>query len=285
MDDGETLEGKINIDLVKSWIYDCDANHRCGYSNEKPPQRHGMQLVDMDTKKVVKAPLHAKYLILSYVWGQIDRSPAYRLVIMADGSKSLPSSTPQTIKDAIQLTRLLHERYLWIDVYCIDQMDASQKIAQINEMDAIFQEAWLTIVALSASSSISGIVGVSFPSTVRQIFASSSRSGLLATLTANPSDIRNASAWNTRSWTLQEELISKRMLMLADDMYWLQCWERSYSSREQESSASKDDSSPMGRAAWSRLLALEVACINESEVWTTRSMRIELMTFTTTRMW
>lgn len=54
----------------------------------------------------------------------------------------------------------LGERYLWVDQYCIDQNDADDKHAQIGNMAAIFEGAYATIVAFSATDSASGLPGV-----------------------------------------------------------------------------------------------------------------------------
>jgi hypothetical protein len=121
-------------------------------------------------------------------------------------------------------------------------------------MDKIFEQAWLTIVAISAADSESGFVGGSRSSNVRQFFASRDQSGLFATLPSLPSEIVNESAWSTRGWCFQEELLSKRMLFLADNMYWMSCRSKKYASLYQESGEHEDET---GSAVWSMLLASE----------------------------
>lgn len=67
--------------------------------------------------------------------------------------QSLPmSELPSTILDAIHVTRQLNLEYLWIDSLCIIQDDKDDKDAQIGRIPEIFSNAHLTICAASTSS-------------------------------------------------------------------------------------------------------------------------------------
>lgn len=52
----------------------------------------------------------------------------------------------QLISGAIEITKFLNERYLWVDALCIIQDDQASKTKQIVQMDKIFLSAALTIV-------------------------------------------------------------------------------------------------------------------------------------------
>jgi len=65
------------------------------------------------------------YVSLSYVWG---RQGFTGLRLNNQKSWSRPDALkyidiPQTIKDAIKCTKLLGQRYLWVDQFCIVQHD------------------------------------------------------------------------------------------------------------------------------------------------------------------
>lgn len=51
------------------------------------------------------------------------------------------------MEDAITVTQSLGYRYLWIDQHCIDQSDPVQKQYQIANMDKIYANSDLTIIA------------------------------------------------------------------------------------------------------------------------------------------
>ena len=163
----EATQGTVSISLIKTWIDACDCDHTCiGILTERPKTK-GLLLIDVTERSIVAAPDAARYLILSYAWDNVHRETGYAARVHEDGSLKLPPRVPSTIEDAITLTRLLDVRYLWVDVYCIEQQDLTKKIEQINQMDTIFQGAYLTIVPISVDTSDTRIVSVSIPSGLR----------------------------------------------------------------------------------------------------------------------
>jgi hypothetical protein len=59
---------------------------------------------------------------------------------------------PAVVQHAIAVTTRLHERYIWIDRFCIVQDDPDVKL-QISHTDDIYGEAYLTIIAASSRPS------------------------------------------------------------------------------------------------------------------------------------
>jgi hypothetical protein len=59
----------------------------------------------------------------------------------------LPEILPRTIRDAIEVTRAIDYRYLWVDSLCIIQDDEQDRDFQIAMMDQIYSNADLTIAA------------------------------------------------------------------------------------------------------------------------------------------
>jgi len=57
------------------------------------------------------------------------------------------------VLDSIAVAAALKLQYLWVNKLCIVQDDDANKLAQIGQMTAIYGLAWLTIVALSGTSS------------------------------------------------------------------------------------------------------------------------------------
>ncbi|KAK5993978.1 hypothetical protein PT974_07416 [Cladobotryum mycophilum] len=116
--------------------------------------------------------------------------------------------------------------YIWVDQVCIDQDNSAQKMEQILQMDLIYQNADLTIIAASSDSAAHGIHGVSSLSRPRQKFAKFGDHVILQlafALGSIPAIRRRRFKWNTRAWTFQEEILSRRLLYLADDMAYFVC--------------------------------------------------------------
>jgi hypothetical protein len=93
-------------------------------------------------------------------------------------------------------------------------------------MDAIYSCAALTIAASSGRHADCGLPGISSPRKYKQY--SERVNGLhLATMFPTFSELENWNglAWNTRGWTLQEKLLSKRILFFTDFQVYFKCSE------------------------------------------------------------
>jgi hypothetical protein len=64
---------------------------------------------------------------------------------------------PKTIRQAIDVTRLLGERYIWIDQLSILQDDEEHKHGQIKHMAEIYANSYLTLVAVTGKVANSGL--------------------------------------------------------------------------------------------------------------------------------
>ncbi|KAJ9504305.1 hypothetical protein H2202_000361 [Exophiala xenobiotica] len=150
------------------------------------------------------------------------------IVHMPEGECTpLPKRLPRTIEDAMTLSHLLGYRYLWIDALCIVQDDTiEEKISHLTNMKAIYSQARLTIVAAAGAHVDHGLSGISAARKVKQ--HSELVKGLrLATMFPSFSELENSSEllWNTRGWTFQEKLLSRRILLFTEYQVYFKCSE------------------------------------------------------------
>jgi hypothetical protein len=131
-------------------------------------------------------------------------------------------STTATISDAIILTKKLGMKYLWVDQLCIDQLDEVDKLLQINQMDAIYQGAEITIVAAAGTDQNFGLPGIGSKTRRAQPVATVGDFKLISTM-AHPHDVIPKLTWSTRGWTYQEGVLSRRRLLLMDDQAYFEC--------------------------------------------------------------
>lgn len=221
-----------DLALVKQWVQECSETHDAVCTDTAAPLsdevREDFRLVDTEKMNIILARTETGYAALSYVWGeavtatlQLMRANAADLAI--EGSLT-GRELPQTISDALAVCRALGIRYLWVDQLCIVQ-DATLalKLRQINHMDEIYSNARLTIVALAAISARSGIVGS--PGRPRPECVTSPREYLsqLHEMRASlPAELSN-SRWNSRGWTFQERIMSRRCLYFGQNQASFQC--------------------------------------------------------------
>ncbi|UKZ83615.1 hypothetical protein TrVFT333_011424 [Trichoderma virens FT-333] len=128
------------------------------------------------------------------------------------------SSLPKSIRDAMVLARNLGFQYIWIDSVCIIQDSAEDKVQQLRMMDSIYSRASLTIVAAAGSHANAGIPGLE-PATRSRKQHIVQISDDLTLVALHPDTYRSATTttWNTRGWTYQERLLSKRCVFSFPD--------------------------------------------------------------------
>jgi hypothetical protein len=202
----------IDYEKFTNCIKLCLSEHSeiCGSSfyREFAPAR----LIDCRTRVLCTAP-NSQYVCLSYVWGD---SPADN----ATSDNTTLTNIPQTVSDAMSVTLQLGMRYLWVDRYCIDQDNPEEKHDAIRNMDSIYRNALVTIIVAAGSGSEYGLPGVSRPRKATTSFGIGSHAFVVV---KNPTEDVELSTWNTRGWTYQEMLLSRRRLIFTDRQVYFQC--------------------------------------------------------------
>ncbi|KAE9363107.1 HET-domain-containing protein, partial [Stipitochalara longipes BDJ] len=202
----------VDLDSIREWIDFCEDHH-----SPSCPKRHtnakggtelrGFRVIDCNDETIVPSSLDQPFVALSYVWGQMR--------------EQISSKWPQVVIDAIEVTKTLGFRYLWVDRYCIDQDNADEKHDQITNMDTIYESAQLTIMAAAGKNAEYGLPGVARG---RVVPRSLDLDGI--SVGALPRDVCqsvHSSVWWSRGWTYQEGVLSRRRLIFTDDQVYFQC--------------------------------------------------------------
>ncbi|KAK5651429.1 hypothetical protein OQA88_12517 [Cercophora sp. LCS_1] len=213
----------VDFSRIKNWLLYCDTHHGGTCHDIQDPWKkvdspEVLYFVDVENECVSLLPGTTPYLTLSYVWGT-HPSPLVSTIAnisllstphSLSESSPLGTRLPQTIRDAMAVTRLLGHRYLWIDRLCIIQDDHASKPTHIAAMAAIYGNARLTIIADTHSSSAAGLPGVHAPTRIP--FTTITLPSLVALLLDDPLSENSPKSYKNRGWTLQEELLSPRTL-------------------------------------------------------------------------
>ncbi|KAF2115725.1 heterokaryon incompatibility protein-domain-containing protein [Lophiotrema nucula] len=204
---------KVDYFSIRAWLDHCRERHHCG-EYLKPSTSH-LRLIDCTTRRI--SILSARdYIALSYLWGP-------GMADVQSLEEELPDTVPLVVEDAMTVAIKLGIPYLWIDRYCIDQNNDTEKHHIINNMDKIYSGAALTIVAAAGPDPHFGLPGVckrsrKFPHTLKI-----GRHRLIGLI--SPKDLIVHSRWYTRGWTYQEMLLSRRRLVFTVDQVYFQCHE------------------------------------------------------------
>ncbi|PMD52694.1 HET-domain-containing protein, partial [Hyaloscypha bicolor E] len=215
--------------LILSWLRDCEVGHT-STCNPNTDQRYksyvDIILIDVLELRLVRARSDWKYLALSYVWGGVAILQAMIENIATLERQSsllgLQEKIPKTIRDAMEMTKALKERYLWCNVLYIIQDDAEQKYDQIAHMDVIYRHASLTIAALSSINANSGLPGISREFTGPERCLGGTENMLLIPQPLNL-DAIDPLPYERRAWTLQERIFSKRRIYFTEQNIFLSC--------------------------------------------------------------
>ncbi|KAH8624427.1 hypothetical protein IG631_21166 [Alternaria alternata] len=211
---------------AEDWLVSCVQEHKkCRRVDDVfvPPRllrvtcaQDEVHLVSMDVTKPVP------YAALSYCWGgdQLSKTVKSNVEIVPRAIKDLP----QTIHDAILVTRQLKLEYLWVDSMCIIQDSDEDKDALIGQMHKIFACAQVTIAASKASRCTEGFLAPR--PTVPQFYAAiraplGTDNGIPRRVILMPYPKRRVEPLVRRAWSLQETVLSRRILSYGNrQLYW-----------------------------------------------------------------
>lgn len=231
------VKERVNWSLVQNWMQDCAESHgtQCNPPNSGFSEGLYLLLIDVKQMRLVKRGWGSRYLALSYVWGKAETFNTVRDNIeelQQDGALLFyMDRLPQVIKDAIEFVRDIGETHIWVDALCIIQDDPQFKAAYIAFMDKIFGQALLTIIALSGQDANSGLPGLTAGS--RPLIPTPVNLGPLKLVAKLPSLFIavQRSMWNTRAWTFQEGLFSRKKLFFSESqVHW--CCPKAYHSED-----------------------------------------------------
>jgi hypothetical protein len=206
---------------IHTWLTQCDNHGKCGPIErfllpsrviEVSPEGHPEFPRLFETKGAVDY-----YAALSYCWGP-DQTGLTTINNIGSRLQRLDMSTlSRSIQDAITTTRKIGIKYLWVDALCIIQDSIDDKVIELASMYKTYQHATVTIVAASANSANQGFLEDRNPPKPSSQIPFWSPDGKLSSVSLRLEDRYDdeREPINTRAWTLQEQLLSPRLLVYA----------------------------------------------------------------------
>ncbi|KAK0618885.1 heterokaryon incompatibility protein-domain-containing protein [Immersiella caudata] len=217
---------------IQSWLNRCSTHIEC-----RPVPYAPLRLLSIDLKcgplRLVSRDTAAdmtKYATLSYCWGNSLPLRTTRETLPHFRDEIPPDLIPPTWADAIRIARAVRIPYIWIDALCIVQDDEVEWQREVGHMADIYQGSFLTIAAVQAADSSEGC----FPSHASRpqdndLFfrmRPDDATGHRSFVRAYTGSIRNRAIdapLSNRGWTLQEQILSPRLLhCMQPEMHW-QC--------------------------------------------------------------
>ncbi|KAF2670427.1 HET-domain-containing protein, partial [Microthyrium microscopicum] len=227
------------LKLAHQWLEICCRDHSCGNSQDHSwrPKR----LIDVNERRLIltnRSMFPEAYATLSYCWGPNPNFYTLTAANIDSVCSALPTwALPQAFLDAMEVTRALDIRYLWIDALCIVQNSNTDWQEQSSVMGKIYANCVVNISLSvpttpeqSAFSSRDKVVRDNFnallPLRLRAI-----SSGVEFTFQEHSTmEEFKVSPLTKRAWILQERLLSPRILTLGRETLFWECSSSHFSS-------------------------------------------------------
>ncbi|CAG7554650.1 unnamed protein product [Fusarium equiseti] len=226
----------VGLNLIKDWPDRCMKAHsdRCNKTLGNLAPFKPQYLIDVTRYCIVSSTeAFPRFVALSYTWGQtrsFRTTMSKKEQLEKPGSLNLPriaSQVPNTIRDAIELTRLLGENWLWVDSLCIVQDDPVALGHELKQMHRIYASSFLTIIAKdghNADYGLRGLYGISSARCTKQSIVRLARDERLSFMETNwPNSSSTIYDYTQRMWTFQEQVFSKRCLTFESGYVTWQC--------------------------------------------------------------
>lgn len=231
---GDGIFSETNVRLARFWLNACRRHHiPCGTRIRHPNDlktRLPRRVIDVSNplrpRLELRPSQHATYATLSYTWGDVDSGYKTTMQNLSQYCREIPRrKLPRTIREAISLAKLLGFQYLWVDALCIIQ-DSKDKQEEFDLMDDVYQNSELTIFALGSSSADGGLtiasdnrkpckISVELP-----LFNDVVENTLYVTI---PGNLSQYNPLFKRGWVLQEQVLSRRLLMFGEHYMAWEC--------------------------------------------------------------
>ena len=222
---------------VKRWIKSCEGHVNCSTTSDVLLPTRVIEVLPVFGKQrsrlFVTNGLKGRYNTLSYCWGTQNTVLTHKN--LAQFQKEIDLSTlSKTVQDAIEITISLGIPYLWIDAICILQDSPRDKALELSRMASIYQSSHITIVAASAKNADEGFLlprEAPSPANTIPFMHNGFRAGTVK-IRRRVTDLeilmREVPApplqpVDSRAWTLQEQLLSQRLLVYCTDTLQWRC--------------------------------------------------------------
>jgi hypothetical protein len=233
-----TVSSSSYFTLLRAWLERCNNEHKCkmdAITEDNFPTRvidigeaRNDPLVLRDSKAIDAC----SYVALSHCWGEYKPGDKQTICTHRGNLEQRKAGfqvqdLPKTFQDAIQVTRQLGKRYLWIDSLCIeqslDETETEDWKQESKRMETVFSSAYCTLAASSANGSHEGFLKPRPSSQPLQI-ETQDGSRLYVSIEVDDffEDIEK-SPLNGRGWVLQERILSCRTIHFSAKQTYFEC--------------------------------------------------------------
>jgi hypothetical protein len=207
------------LELVQRWLRQCEQHENCEIPEDEllPARTIFVGEDNSEIKLSENCGTVGQYTCLSHCWGTLQLLKTQTHSIKKHRQTIPWDVLPRTFKHAIELTRRLGIKHIWIDSLCILQDDEQDWALESAKMASIYSNAYLTLAATNSKDADGGLshtIEVPFEF-VLQPFKKS--------IFVTPATHQGSSPLLLRGWVLQERLLSPRVVHFNNDELAWEC--------------------------------------------------------------
>lgn len=216
------------LGLVKDWLATCSSHAFCRAQVPQPlPKR--LVTVRSDGRLVLTEHLDeiGHYLALSHCWGSVDTTFSTTSENFAQRASTgfQSSEMPRNFRHAIEFMRRLGYDYIWIDSLCILQDDQEDWACEASKMAQYYNRALLTLAVADAMTCHVGFLYDRKHHTSPGIGGEDQHYYCFRDVLQDEFALNLKAAINQRAWTLQERLVSPRVVSFTREQLLWYCRE------------------------------------------------------------
>jgi hypothetical protein len=224
---------------LREYLDVCDFTHtECGewkFRRDSDSMPSRLVKIDNLSNYVQIVPIsdysHIRFAALSYCWGGDDSMSLTRKNLELWSRSLSRSELPKTLSDAITFTMKLGLQYIWIDRLCIIQDDEEDKAREIARMPGIYYGAYVTVSANDASHCAEGFLHnfddlakkVSSVIAFRYHCSNKGKGSAILNEYEDKPHWHSRDVVSSRAWTLQEQVLSRRLISCKYDGVEVKC--------------------------------------------------------------
>ncbi|KAF2179173.1 HET-domain-containing protein [Zopfia rhizophila CBS 207.26] len=237
---------EASVTFVKELIDKCSEEHEiCRVPADTVLSTRVLDIGDLKSQELTESITlfdtmqhRAPYACLSHCWGAVHTITTTRDNIQSNKEGMRIASLPRTFQDAIDFTRRLGIRYLWIDSLCIIQDDEEDWRREAAQMCDLYRNCVICIASTNSSDDRGGCYNYQ---PIRTVRFSSNTYGKCKTesspwevfvrtplkhwaLSDTPFGNRdNTGILRTRGWVYQERMLAPRFLNFLEQEVACEC--------------------------------------------------------------
>jgi hypothetical protein len=218
--------------IIQLWLKDCDSHHTgCeGLSHSLPTRLLDVGNIDTPELRLVETNregiLSKQYIALSHPWGDTTKYTPFCTLPenLENHLQAIPEGDlPATFHDAVDCTRKIGVRYLWIDSLCIIQGEHGDFNEESKNMEAVFSGAYCVLAASRASHQRDGFLDSRPQREYITIQRDNEKPFFVCKTTDNFSKDVIEGSLNKRGWVLQERALARRTIYFTENQTYFEC--------------------------------------------------------------